>query len=246
MFLFALQTYKEPFSRQMDLISAHWEEDQYRQQYYSLLEHHYDIYYRYLAREAMDSGYPVDFGTVENLNEKGRSLIDSSVAGDKHHFELDEDSPDAAWRTFRDGDPSTCISIFTGAGAVPLKCPWLELESCETVADVVDLTAAKEVIALQSHTCAHFPANSDEENEPQAQQNGLPAKPTWTVTGADNETCRQTNSVAIAEDMTKIMKDNSRLMESALNTEGGFSALNGQSSSEVQDDVMVEDILVCR
>lgn len=60
-----------------------------------------------------------------------------SVASGHSRYEMDQDSPDASWRTFRDHDPSNFRSIFTGTKAVPLKGRWLELDNCSEITDVV-------------------------------------------------------------------------------------------------------------
>jgi len=119
------------------LITEHFEEDEYYEQYVSLQQLHYEIYYRYLAREALASGYPVELGTFDQLNERGKGLVTCLMATEFHHYTMDAKSPDASWRTFRDGDPSQCRSTFTGARAVPLKSHWLDLDSCDKVADIV-------------------------------------------------------------------------------------------------------------
>jgi hypothetical protein len=85
---------------------------------------HYDTYYRYLAGEARVAGYPVDFGTSARLAANGAALVTYGLASDQHHHATQGDA------TFRDGEPSLCRSMFTGTAAVPLKGPWLEIESC--------------------------------------------------------------------------------------------------------------------
>ena len=51
--------------------------------------------------------YLLHLGNIEKLSQKGRDLAYSL------RLELNEDSPDALWRTFRDYNP-LCHSIFTG------------------------------------------------------------------------------------------------------------------------------------
>lgn len=96
-----------------------------------------ELQYRVLARDALDAGYPVQFGTYEKLNKTANALVSFCEVGDYARYDLSEDSPDASWRTFRDCNPSKCYSIFTGRRSVPLKKHWLDLDSHE-IADIVD------------------------------------------------------------------------------------------------------------
>jgi len=116
----------------------HWVEDHRDHRCKAMTRSHWDHQYRVLARDALDSGYPVDIGTYEKLNEKGNDLVSSNMVCEFARYEMDNDSPNASWETFRDCDPSKCHSIFTGTKAAPLKKHWLELESCEIV-DIVDI-----------------------------------------------------------------------------------------------------------
>ena len=110
------QSYSKHYAHKMGLIDKKTETEMERI--------HFDVYYRYLAREARDAGYPVDFGTFNELNSKGQALVTYGLVADRHHYDTENTA------TFRDGDPSQCHSMFTGATAVPLWRPWLELESC--------------------------------------------------------------------------------------------------------------------
>ena len=98
--------------------------------------------------DASDSGYPLDIGTFEKLNEKGRGLVTANMISEYARYNMDKDSPDAEWRTFRDHNPSGCRSIFTGVRSVPLKCCWMELESCELI-DIVDQTAGEDKVVVE-------------------------------------------------------------------------------------------------
>ena len=101
----------------------------------------------------MVSGYPLDFGTYEKLNKKGKALASMNLIAECARYDMDDDSPDASWRTFRDCNPSKCCSIFTGTRAAPFKCPWLELESCKTT-DIVDQIAGEEKWPAKVQTMA--------------------------------------------------------------------------------------------
>lgn len=124
------QDYKEKLTELFDKDSGHWLNNYFSPQTQSLTEEFWGVQYRFLAREAVDSGYPLDLGTFEKLNERGEALVSFNVIGEHFRYGMDKDSPDAEWRTFRDGDPAGCYSIFTGTPSVALKGRWLDLESC--------------------------------------------------------------------------------------------------------------------
>eukprot|EP00571_Detonula_confervacea_P008383 CAMPEP_0172327738 /NCGR_PEP_ID=MMETSP1058-20130122/59989_1 /TAXON_ID=83371 /ORGANISM="Detonula confervacea, Strain CCMP 353" /LENGTH=659 /DNA_ID=CAMNT_0013044821 /DNA_START=186 /DNA_END=2165 /DNA_ORIENTATION=+ len=126
----------------------HWAEDHSNRRSKDLERSHLDLQYRFLARDAQDSGYPLQLGTFEKLNKKGKALVECNMVADYARYDLNKDSADASWRTFRDCDPSKCKSIFTGTRAVRLKRRWLELDSCKT-ADIVGETT-KEEASLKS------------------------------------------------------------------------------------------------
>ena len=46
----------------------------------------------------------------------------------QNRYRLKSGDPDSSWRTFRDCDPSSFKSIFTGTGSVPLKGKWMDLD----------------------------------------------------------------------------------------------------------------------
>lgn len=82
-----------------------------------------------LAKDGVDAKYPLQLGDYENLTENGKALVDINMIASYNRYDLDEESPDASWKTFRDGDPSNKIySILTGTKAVPLKCRWLDID----------------------------------------------------------------------------------------------------------------------
>mmetsp|Transcript_26047 Transcript_26047/g.55997 ORF Transcript_26047/g.55997 Transcript_26047/m.55997 type:complete len:628 (+) Transcript_26047:172-2055(+) len=126
----------------------HWAEDHSNRRSKDLERSHLDLQYRFLARDAQDSGYPLQLGTFEKLNKKGKALVECNMVVDYARYDLNEDSADASWRTFRDCDPSKCKSIFTGTRAVPLKRHWLDLDSYK-IADIAG-EAAEEKAGLKS------------------------------------------------------------------------------------------------
>lgn len=209
--------YRELYLRQMEILGARWDEDQIQKQYYALSRQHYEASYRYLAREAQDAGYPVDFGTLDALNEKGHSLVACQLASEVGRYKLDEASPDAAWRTFRDNDTSN-VSIFTGTAAVPLKRRWLDLDRCETVADIV-----ADAAAVPRHGGARAPTRGDRDPAP-------PGKPTRAVEGDDSTvSSHSSDGIPTEESVTR-----------ARVAEGDDSTVSSRSS----EGVLTEEILI--
>lgn len=81
-----------------------------------------------LARNMRNAKYPVDFGTAETLNDLGNKFFQLLLRKISSRRELDPDSKEAEWRTYRDADPLTFESIYTGQAAAPLPKRWLELD----------------------------------------------------------------------------------------------------------------------
>lgn len=124
------QNYKE----QWKLVCSdeeHWSNDTMSIGMKAIHRNFHNLEHRLLARDAFDSGYPLDLGTYGELNEKGKALVAIHTDNEYSRYEMDASTPDASWRTFRDCDPSQCRSIFTGTESIPLKGRWLELEGCE-------------------------------------------------------------------------------------------------------------------
>jgi hypothetical protein len=117
----------------------HWSEDLSDHRMKVLIRNFWGLQYRLLARDASDSGYPLDIGTYDRLNRKGEALVSMNTTSECERYDMDEDSPDAEWRTFRDCAPSKFRSILTGTKATPLKHCWLDFEGCDEI-DIVDKT----------------------------------------------------------------------------------------------------------
>jgi len=114
----------------------HWAEDRSDCRTRDMIWNLWDIQYRILARDALDSGYPLGIGSFDTLNERGQALVSFNMITDYARYELDEGSSEN-WDTFRDCDPSRCYSIFTGQRASPLKRQWLDLDGSE-LEEIVD------------------------------------------------------------------------------------------------------------
>ena len=95
----------------MTIGDDHWSEDMSSLPMKGMMRNYWDLQYRLIARDALDSGYPLEIGTYKKLNKKGTALVSFGVIDECARFEMDEDSPDASWRTFRDCNPSKCHSI---------------------------------------------------------------------------------------------------------------------------------------
>ena len=79
------------------------------------------------ARIMRETGYPVDIGSFEELNEKATQICRNNGA-----VVMGRDSVEEGGReTYRDGDVSTVRSIFTGIQAAPLRKLWLDLDESE-------------------------------------------------------------------------------------------------------------------
>jgi hypothetical protein len=106
----------------------HWTYDHFDERSKQFYRDYYQLQYRILARDMVDSRYPLDIGSYEELNDKGEALVKFNIESSYARYSLDEDSCDAEWRTFRDCGLSDCYcSVFTGTKGVPLKGHWLDL-----------------------------------------------------------------------------------------------------------------------
>ena len=102
-----------------------------------MIRQYIELQYRLLARDMVDAKYPLQIGTYNKLNEKGKALVEFNEVCGYARYDLDWKSPEASWRTFRDCNPTTCYSILTGTRAVPLKSHWLDLKG-DAIDDIVD------------------------------------------------------------------------------------------------------------
>jgi hypothetical protein len=76
-----------------------------------------------------DAKYPIEFGSYGALNEKGEKLVEIGLQNIIMRHLLDKSSDEAAWKTYRDVDPSPLRSIYTGQVPTPLPRPWLEMQT---------------------------------------------------------------------------------------------------------------------
>lgn len=116
-----------------EAFNAKWEELTHPDLMKELLEEYQSqgthIYARYLARDAQEAGYPVDFGSLDELNETSKTILKYDMLSYEHRTELTAKDAENR-RTFRDyNDAEKFCSLYTGAKAVPLKHLWLDMEA---------------------------------------------------------------------------------------------------------------------
>lgn len=84
---------------------------------------------RMLARYMQEAEYPLNFGSIDELNEAGNAYMEFDRMTRDHRSQLTEDDAGNG-RTFRDySDGGDFVSIFTGSGAVSLKGRWLDIDA---------------------------------------------------------------------------------------------------------------------
>jgi len=118
------------YSCAMDRIPKdHWYHNELSEEYEILFLKEWSEYHiKLFARHQHECGYPVKFGTMKQLNCIGEQATQLCVRECILRHELDEDSEDWEWRTFRDCDISQFCSLFTGTRALPLKGRWIDLD----------------------------------------------------------------------------------------------------------------------
>jgi len=92
-------------------------------------EDRFELLLKDFARDLYDSGYPVNIGTTEKLNEKGKLIIAMEMECQVARTNLDPEDDDDRLKTFFDNvDPNKFISLHTGHRAVPLKKPFILID----------------------------------------------------------------------------------------------------------------------
>lgn len=102
-----------------------WTSDEFKEHYQELCS----FPVKFLARNMIDSQYPVYIGDINQLNEAGLALsyvnyVDCTCRANLKNF----DEVTKQWMTFRDCDPSLCRSWLTGNTSIALKGKWLEID----------------------------------------------------------------------------------------------------------------------
>ena len=116
-------------NRWWNVDEEHWSNDTSDKRVYKMLKSYLAKDIQKLARDCFDAKHPLQIGSYENLNEIGKAFLEFNLVDSYHRYELDEESPEASWKTFRDCDPSGKVySVMTGTNAVPLKNRWLDID----------------------------------------------------------------------------------------------------------------------
>ncbi len=141
--------YKEAVNKLYDgddaLPKDHWIHDQLSDEYRQWCVESADYEMRILARDAADTKYPLNLGTMEKLNETGIELLHMTISDFYNHVNLRGSSmEEREWKTFRDADPSPFKSLFTGTQAVPLEDKWLQIKDEENEEVNVDESSCKD------------------------------------------------------------------------------------------------------
>jgi len=79
------------------------------------------------AQKMQDISYPFNIGNAEELNESGELIVNMHL----HSLEarqIDPNTTESIWKTFRDDDPSGYVSLHTGKVAVPFEKHWIDLD----------------------------------------------------------------------------------------------------------------------
>lgn len=135
---YARQRVEDNYSKRWGSISDdHWSYEMSDERTKQVLMKYFDLQISLLARDMVEAKYPLQIGTLEKLNEKGKAIVAFSVSTVYDRYGLDRGTPDVSLRTFRDANASNYYSIITGTIAAPLKSPWLDLNG-NCVQDIVD------------------------------------------------------------------------------------------------------------
>jgi len=109
-----------------NLDDDHWSNDmkdlRYLDSWLEVQKHELELYSDYMKK----AGYPFNFGTSDNLNEKGRQFFHICKLGSHYRINTPK-GKNGESLTFRDGDTNMLRSIHTGTRSIPLRKHWLEL-----------------------------------------------------------------------------------------------------------------------
>lgn len=102
----------------------------------------------FLAREMQETNYPLQFGTIDDLDETGMHLTRMIIIQELARLDLGvRQGIDRPWMTYRDMDPSNFTSILTGMRSSRLKGKWIEIDDD---GNLPNATSATPVEALDS------------------------------------------------------------------------------------------------
>lgn len=95
----------------------------------------FDYILRNYAQVMQDGNYPLNIGTIDGLNDLGKSLVQMDGLDYEHRLiENTADHVEGKWRTFRDcNNSSEFKSLVTGMQAVPLKMKWMDISDANDI-----------------------------------------------------------------------------------------------------------------
>lgn len=112
-----------------DAINAQWGPESLEELFKEMEDKGVDIYARFLARLAQEAEYPVDYGSLEELSERSKTILSYDDLSYNHRAELTAKDAEGR-RTFRDyTDGDKFRSFYTGAESVSLKHLWLDMDA---------------------------------------------------------------------------------------------------------------------
>ena len=123
-----------------ELPHGHWNENPEDERAIILNKMPSDFMVRRLARDMKVCKYPMDLGDWKSLSKLGEKVVDLSVRSGKARTNIKKDSPESAWKTFRDVEEGEFTSVFSKKPCSSLPGHWLNLDADEnetlTVASV--------------------------------------------------------------------------------------------------------------
>jgi len=118
----------EYFAEVDEFDENHWSENAADERSILLERMDKDFKAKRLAGDMKLAKYPVSFGKSDKLNAMGEKYVDLCVAIERSRSFLNKESKEAKWKTFRDGDPESFVSLYTDTKACALPARWLDLE----------------------------------------------------------------------------------------------------------------------
>jgi len=92
-----------------------------------------------IARDMRDSNYPVNFGNLNELSDKGQQFVAIAYADIEARTTLTQHHDN----TFRDNNQDDFKSIYTGQKAVNLPAPWMNLNRSKDLPTKIDTLFGK-------------------------------------------------------------------------------------------------------
>jgi len=112
-----------------ELPDGHWSENANDERAIILNRMPCELMVKRLARDMKSCNYPVDFGDWKKLSKKGEAFVDLMVASHKARTDIEKESEESTWRTFRDVGDGAFVSVHTGTPCSSLPGHWIDLEA---------------------------------------------------------------------------------------------------------------------